>query len=110
MHWRVDLLSILLLLRISKSHLVQAGMSMRVAYQARAWMHTCKIGGYHYFEHHCPVVVSNLNPLSEYWHKYPTLKLSSMSRSSALILAHIIKKNIYSGYCSCLIVTGSTLD
>ena len=85
-------------------------MSTRVANQAHAWMHTCKIGGYHYFEHHCPVVVSNLNPLSEYWHKYPTSKLSSMSHSSALILAHIIKKNFNSGYCSCLIVTGSTLD
>ena len=45
-------MSILLLLRISYPHLVQA--------------HTCKNGGHHYFKHLCPTVISSLNPLSEY--------------------------------------------
>ena len=58
-------------------------------------MHTCKKGGYHYFTHLCLVapVISNLVSVLEYWHKYPTLKLSSISHSRVLILAHIIKNN-----------------
>ena len=106
----MDLSSILLLLHISKPHLVPAGMSTRVANHTHAWIHMCKNGGYHYFKRLFSVVISNSNPLSEYRHKYPTLKLSSMSRSSALILVHIIKNNFNSAYCSCLIVTGSTSD
>ena len=110
MHWRIDLSSILLLLHISKPHLVQSGTSTRVANQACAWTHTYKNGGYHYFKHLCPVVISNSNPLLEYWHKYPTLKLSQCYiRSSALILEHIIKNNFNCAYCSCLIVTASTV-
>ena len=35
-HWRIDLSSMLLLLHISKPHLVQAGTNTRVANQARA--------------------------------------------------------------------------
>ena len=88
-----DLLRTLLPLRISKPYLVQAGTSTRVANHTRAWTHTCKNGGYHYFKRLCPVVISNSNPLSEFWHKYPTFKLSSMSRSTTLILAQIIKNN-----------------
>ena len=102
-------MNILLLLCISKPHLVQASTSTRVANQACAWTHTCKNGGYHYFKGLCPVVISNSNPLLEYWNKYPTLKLSSMSHSSALILERIIKNNFNSLYCSCLIVTANTV-
>ena len=87
---------------VIKPHLVQAGTSMRVANHTRAWTHTCKNGGSCYFKHLCPVVISNLNHLLEYWHNYPMLKLSSMSCSSALILAHIIKNNFNSAYCSYL--------
>ena len=90
-HWRIDLSSILLLPCISKPHLFQAGTSMRVANHTRAWTRMCKNGGYRYFKRLCPVVISNLNPLLEYWHKYPVLKLSSMSSSSALILVYIIR-------------------
>ena len=72
--------------------------------------HTCKNGGYCYFKRHCPIVISNSNPVSEYWHRYPALKLSSMSRSSTYTLAHIIMNNFNSVYCPCLIATGSTTD
>ena len=94
----VDLSRILVLLCISKPHLVQAATSMRVANHIHAWTHTRKNDGYRYLKRLCPVVISNSNPLSEYWHKYPALKLSSMPRSSALILAHIIKNNFNSVY------------
>ena len=60
MHWRVDLLSILLL-RISKPHLVQAG-----GLYESSKSHTCKNGGYPYFKHFCPAVISSLNPLTDY--------------------------------------------
>ena len=96
----------ILLLCISKPHLVQASMSTRLSNHTCAWIHTYKNGGYRYFKHLCPVVISNSNPVSEYWHEYPALKLSSMSHSSALILVHIIKNNFNSTYCPCLIVTG----
>ena len=59
--------------------------------------------------------VRNKNPLygnsisvSEYWHKYPALKLSSISHSSALILVHIIKNNFNSAYCPDSTVTGES--
>ena len=93
-----------ILLRISKPHLVQAGTSMRVANHTCAWTHACKNHGYHYFKRLCPVVISNSNPVSEYWHKYPVLNLSSMSRSSASIMPHIIKNNFNSAYCPCLLL------
>ena len=85
MHWRIDLSIILFLLRVSKPHLVQAGTSTRVANYTRAWTHTCKNGGYRYLKLLCPVVISNSNPLSEYWHKYPALKLSSMCDSRIFV-------------------------
>ena len=85
-------------------------MSTSVVNHTRGWTHMCKTDGYRYFKCLCPVVISNSNPLSEYWHKYTVLKLSSMSRSSALILMHIIKNNFNSAYCLCIIITGSTLD
>ena len=91
---RINLSSVLLLLRISKPHLVQAGLSTKVANHTHAWTHTCKNGGYCYFKHLCPVVMSYSNPVLEYWHKYPTLKLSSISHSGALILVHIIMNNL----------------
>ena len=96
-------MSILLLFCISKLYLVQAGMSTRVTNHTCAWAHMCKNRGHRYFKHHCPVVISNLNAVPEYWHKYPASKLSSMSRSSVLILAHIIKNNVNSAYCPCFI-------
>ena len=105
MHWRIDLSSILLLLCVSKLHLIQGGLSTRVANHTHAWIHTCKNGGYCYFTHLCPVVISNSNPVSEYWHKYRTLKLYSISCSSAVILAHIIKNNLNSADCPCYIVS-----
>ena len=71
---------------------------------------TCKNGGYHNFKCRCAVVIGNSNPVLEYWHKYPALKLFSMSRSSALILAHIIKNNFNSAHCPCLMITDSTSD
>ena len=107
-HWRIDLYSVLIPLCISKPHLDQTGTSTRVADHTCAWTHRCKNGVYHYFKRLCTVVISNLNPLSEYWCKYPTLKLSSLSCSSALILAHTIKNKFNSTYCSCLIVRGSS--
>ena len=85
-------------------------VATRVADHTCACRHMCKNGGYRYFKRLCPVVISNSNPLSEYWHKYPTLKLSSMSHSSALIMVCMIKNNFNSAYCPCLIVTGSTSD
>ena len=85
-------LSILLLFRISKPKLVQ-GLSKRLT------NHTCKNGGYRYFMPLYPVVISNSISVSEYWHKYPTLKLSSISCSSTLILVHIIKNNFNSASC-----------
>ena len=91
-HWKIDLLSVLLLFCISKLHLVQAGLSTRVADHTCAWIHMCKNGGYHNFMYLCPVVISNSISLSEYWHKHPTSKLSLMSCSSALILTYIIIK------------------
>ena len=63
-------------------------------------LHTCKNGCYHCFRRLCPVVISNSIPMLEYWFKYPALKLSSISQSSALILAHII---FNSAYCPCSI-------
>ena len=90
--------SVLLLLHISKDHLVQ-GLSTRVANHSCAWTHTYKNGSYHYFTCLYSVVISNSISVSEYWHKYPALELSSISRSSALILAHITKKNFNSAYC-----------
>ena len=89
----------------SKPHLVQAGLSTRVANYMCALTHMCKNGGYSCFGHLCPVVISNSIPLLEYWHKYPSLKLYSISRNSALILTLIIKNNFNSVHCSCSIVT-----
>ena len=60
MHCRIDLLSILLL-RISKPHLVKAGRTV-----LGSKSHTCENGGYCYFKHYCPAVISDLNPLLEY--------------------------------------------
>ena len=77
--------SILLLLCISMPHLVQ-GLSTRLANHMRAWTHTCKNGGYRYFTRVHPVVINNSMKVLEYWHKYPTLKLSLISHSSTLIL------------------------
>ena len=82
---------------------------MTVANHTHAWTQTYKNGDYHYFTHLWPVVISNSNLVSEYWHKYPTLKLSSISHSNALILAHIINNNFNSAYCPGSTVTG-TLD
>ena len=71
-HWGIDLSSILLLYiskphlvqaGISKPHLVQAGTGTGVANQACAWTQKCKIGGCCYFKSLCPVVISNSNPL-----------------------------------------------
>ena len=76
-HWRIDLSSVLILLCISKPHLVQAGLNMSVANHTRAWTH-CKNGGYCCFMCLCPVVIRKSIPVSEYWHKYPALKLSSI--------------------------------
>ena len=47
----------------------------------------------------------NSTSVLKYWHKYPTFKLSSISRSSALIVVHIIKYNFNSAYCPGFIVT-----
>ena len=96
-------MSIVLLLRISKPHLVQAGRSSYKSSKS----HACKIGGYRYFKPLCLAIQILCRSIST---KYPTLKLSSMSRSNALILAHIIKNNFNSAYCSYLIVTVSTSD
>ena len=96
------------LLCISKPHLVQASLSTRVANHTHAWTHTCKNGGYCYFKLLCLVVISNSNSVSEYWHKYPTFKLSSLSHSSTLILAHIIMNNFNSAYCPCSIIKGTS--
>ena len=73
-HWRIDLSSILLLLHISKPHLVQAGLSTRVANHAHAWTHACKNGGYHYVFY--ASLSSNSIPVSKYWHKYPILSVT----------------------------------
>ena len=77
-HWRIDFSNVLILLCISKPHLVQAGLNMSVANHTYAWTHSSKNGGYYYFMHLCPVVIRKSIPVSEYWHKYPTLKLSSV--------------------------------
>ena len=77
-HWRINLSSILILLCISKPHLVQAGINTSVANHTRAWTHSCKNGGYYYFMRLCPVVIRKSSPVSEYWHKYSALKLSSI--------------------------------
>ena len=61
-----------------------------------------------YFTYLYPVVINNSIPVLECWHKYPALKLSSISCSSALILVHIIKNNFNSAYCPCSIVTGTS--
>ena len=100
--------SILILLCISKPHLVQAGLNTSVANHTCAWTHSCKNGGYCYFMCLYPVVISKSIPVSEYWHKYSMLKLSSMSHSSMLILAHILKNNFNSAYCPCSIVTSTS--
>ena len=94
--------SILLLIRISNLHLVQAGTSTTVSNHTCAWTHTCKNCGYYYFKRLCPVEISNLIPVLEYL----LFKLSPISHSNTLILAHIIKKNFNSVYCPCSIVTG----
>ena len=104
-HWRIDLSSILLLLCISKPHLVQACRSTRVAKHTRARMVVTAILSV--FVQQYSVIKIHCQSTST---KYPALKLSSMSCSSALILAHIIKNNFNSAYCSCLIVTVSTSD
>ena len=94
--------SVILLLCISKPHIVQ-GLSTRLANHVHAWTDMCKSGGYHYFTCLCPVVIiviSNSISVLEYWRKYPALKLSSISLSSALMLVHFIKKNFNSAYCS----------
>ena len=91
-------LSILLLFHISKPKLVQ-GLSKRLTNHIRAWTHTCKNGGYRYFMPRYPVVISNSISVSEYWHECPTLKLSSIPRSSTLILVHVIKNNFNSASC-----------
>ena len=98
-------LSVLLLLCISKLHLVQ-GLNTRLANHLCAWTHTCKNGGYRYFTCLYPVVISNSISVSKYWHNYPTLKLSSISHGNA-ILVHIIKNNFNNTYCSGSIVTGT---
>ena len=60
MHWRIDLLSVLLLLNISMPHLVQADLSMRVANSTHAWTHTYKIGGYSYFRRLAVTAILNI--------------------------------------------------
>ena len=107
-HWRIDLLSLLLLLRISKPRLVQVGLNTIVENHTRAQTHTCMNGAYCYFKRLCPVVISNSIYVSEYWYRYPVLKLSSMSRCNALILALIVKNSFNSTYCQCSIVTGTS--
>ena len=99
--------SVLHLLCISKLHLVQ-GLSTRLVNHTCAWTHACKNGGYHYFTCLYQVVISNSISVLEYWHKYPALKLSSISWSSALILAYIIKNNFNSPYCPVSIVTSTS--
>ena len=81
-------LSILLLLHISKPHVDQS-LSMRLPNYTCAKTHTCQNGGYHFFTRLYPVVISNSISVSECWHKYPMLTLSSISQSSALILLHV---------------------
>ena len=46
--------------------------------------------GYRYLTCLCPVVIGKSISVSEYLHKFSTLKLSSLSCSSALTLVHII--------------------
>ena len=104
----IDLLNILLC--NSKPYFVQAGLSTRVANHTWAWTHRCKNDAYCYFMHLCSAVISNSIPVSEYWHKYPALKLSSISCSSALILVHITKNNFNSVYCPCSIAITGTSD
>ena len=104
----LDLSSILLILRIIKSHLVQASLSTRVANHTRAWTQTCKNGGYCYFKRLCPVVIGNSSPVLEYLHKYCALKLCSISRINALILTHIIMNNFNNAYCPCSIVVDTS--
>ena len=102
-------LNVILLLHISKPHFVQ-GLSVILANHMHAWTHTCKNGGYSYFTCLYPVVSSNSNPVLQYWHKYPMLKLSSISRSSALILVHIIKNNFNSIIVQVLSIVIGTSD
>ena len=80
-------------------------MSTRVANHTHAWTHICKDGGYHCFRHLRPLVISNSNGSTVT--RISVLKLSTMSYSSVLILAHIIKNNFNSTYFSCLIVPGN---
>ena len=87
-HWRIDLLNILLIFRISKLHLFQAGLSITLA-------NYMKNSGYCYFTCLCPVVISISIAVSEQQHNYPTLKLYSISYSSALVSVHIIKIRTY---------------
>ena len=104
----LDLSSVLLILRIIKSHLVQASLSTRAANHTCAWTNTCKNGGYCYFKCLCPVVIGNSIPVLEYLHKYPALKLYSISHISALTLTHIIKNNFNTAYCPCSIVADTS--
>ena len=59
-HWRIDLLNVLILLCISKPHRIQAGPNTSVANHKHAWTQSCKNGGYCYFMHLCPVVIRKL--------------------------------------------------
>ena len=101
-------LSTLLLLCINKAHLVH-GLSTTLTNHMDAWAHMCKDDGYCSFTCLYPVVISTLISVSEYWHKYPALKLFSISPSSALILLCIIKNNFNRACCPGSNVTG-TLD
>ena len=85
---------------------------MTVTKHTCSWIHTCKNGSYHYFTCLCPAVISNSISMSEYWNNYPMLNISPISRSSALILVHIIENNFNSAvlllqvpqidsYCTC---------
>ena len=66
----------ILLLCVSKPHFIQDSMSMRIINHTHAWTHMCKNRGCRYFKRLCPVVISNLIAVLEYWHKYPAIKLS----------------------------------
>ena len=73
---------------------------MRVTNHTHAWTHTSKNGVYHCFTCLYPVIISNSMKASEYWHKHPVLKLSLISHSSALILAHITNVILSQGACN----------
>ena len=81
-------LSILLLLYISKPHLVQAGLSMRLANYTSAQTQTCKNGGYHYFTHLYLVVISNSIPFSEYCTSIRIKAILNFTQQCFIISAH----------------------